>query len=124
MPTVDLMLVTLMGLSQSGYLGGKIVARTPTRITRMFPGTNNKFVILGSNFGNKNDISSGTILINGKAFAGHTDPDVKWFDTKIEFPLPGENINNDFTLDLIINDVIFVTEKYTSKQPNAQQVVR
>jgi hypothetical protein len=118
MPSIDMMLVTLMGLSQSGFIGGKIVARTPTRITRMFPGLNNKFIILGMNFGDRNDISSGTILINGKAIAGHSDPDVKWFDTKIEFTLPEENRNNDFTLELIIDDVIFILEKYPPRPPD------
>jgi len=52
MPTIDLMLGTLMGMGQSGYIGGKIAARSPTRIIRMYPGLNNKFIILGLNFGN------------------------------------------------------------------------
>ena len=38
MPTIDLMLVTLIGMRQSGYIGGKIAARSPTRIIRMYPG--------------------------------------------------------------------------------------
>ncbi len=45
MPTIDLMLVTLMEMSQSGYIGGKIAARSPTRIIRMYPGLNNKFLL-------------------------------------------------------------------------------
>ena len=116
MPKIDTMLVTLMGLSQSGYLGGKIVARTPARITKMFPGTKNKFIILGLNFGERNEISSGTILINNKVVAGHTDNEVKWFDTKIEFPIEGEEYKNkSFKLGIIIDDVIFLEQDYIFK---------
>ena len=115
MPKIDTMLVTLMGLSQSGYLGGKIVARTPVRITKMFPGTNNKFIILGLNFGERNEISSGTILINNKVIAGHTDNEVKWFDTKIEFPISVEYKNKSFKLGIIIDDVIFLEQDYIFK---------
>jgi hypothetical protein len=113
MPTIDPMLVTLMGLSQSGYLGGKIVARSPARITKLIPGLQNKFLIMGLNFGEKNGgITSGTILIDDRAVAGHADTDVKWFDTKIEFQLPEEYKNKSFKLGLIIDDVVFLEEEY------------
>ena len=121
MPKIDSMLVTLMGLSQSGYLGGKIVARTPARITKMFQGLENKeqnnfkFIILGLNFGERNEISSGTILINNKVVAGHTDNDVKWFDTKIEFPISNEYKKKSFKLGLIIDDVVFLEQDYVFK---------
>lgn len=113
MPTVDLMLVTLMGLSQSGYLGGKIVARTPSRIRAIFPTNNGRLVILGYNFGDKNEnLNSGTILINGVVVAGHSDSDVKWFDTKIEFSLPQEYRNIPFQLGLVIDDHVFLFHDY------------
>jgi hypothetical protein len=115
MPKIDFMLVTLMGLSQSGYLGGKVVARTPARITKMFQGFKNNFIILGLNFGQKSEISSGTILINNKVVAGHTDNDVKWFDTKIEFPLPDVYKNRSFKLGFIIDDVVFLEQDYVFK---------
>lgn len=117
MPTVDLMLVTLMGLSQSGYLGGKIVARSPSRIKHMYPGLQDKFIVLGFNFGDKSDITSGTILINNKVIAGHTDPSVKWFDTKIEFQLPAEYRDKPFHLGIIIDDVVFLEEDYNISKP-------
>jgi len=115
MPKIDNTLVVLMGLSQSGYVGGKIVARTPARMTKVVQGLNNKFVIFGLNFGEKNEISSGTILINDIVVAGHTDNEVKWFDTKIEFPLPEQYINKSFKLGIIIDDVIFLEHKFEFK---------
>ena len=45
-------LVILMGLSQGGYLGGKLVARTPLRIDRIVAGrVDNTLTIFGDNFG-------------------------------------------------------------------------
>ena len=35
LPNIDPSLVILMGISQGGYLGGKLVARTPARINRV-----------------------------------------------------------------------------------------
>jgi hypothetical protein len=116
-PKIDSMLVVLMGLSQSGYLGGKIVARTPARITNVFKDYDNKrLIVLGLNFGEKNDndFSGGTVLINDKVVAGHSDKDVKWFDTKIEFPLPKKYSESDesFNVALIIDDVVTDEKKY------------
>jgi hypothetical protein len=116
MPKIDTMLVTLMGLSQSGYLGGKVVARTPARITKMYQGIDNKFIILGLNFGERNEITSGTIIINNKVVAGHADKEVKWFDTKIEFPIPEEYKNKSIKLEVVIDDVVFLTEDYVVKK--------
>ncbi len=114
-PKIDNMLVLLMGLSQTGYLGGKVVARTPARISKAEPALNNKFVIFGQNFGEKNEISSGTILINNLVIAGHSDNEVKWFDTKIEFPIPAEYKNKSFKLGIIVDDVIFLEYDYVLK---------
>jgi hypothetical protein len=115
MPKIDTMLVTLMGLSQSGYLGGKIVARTPARITKMYQGIEDKFIILGLNFGERNEITSGTVIIDNKVVAGHSDKDVKWFDTKIEFPLPKDYKDKSFKVEVIIDDVVFLEENYRFK---------
>jgi hypothetical protein len=47
MPTIDLMLVTLRRMSQSGYIGGKIVAKSPTRITNLKDGRKGiKFLVI------------------------------------------------------------------------------
>ncbi len=54
MPTIDLMLVTLMGMSQSGYIGGKIAARSPTIITNLKDGLKGiKFLVVVGFYDNK-----------------------------------------------------------------------
>jgi hypothetical protein len=111
-PKIDNMLVVLMGLSQSGYLGGKAVARTPARISKVVPALNNKFIIFGQNFGERNEISSGTVLIDNIVIGGHTDSEVKWFDTKIEFPVPEEFKNKSFKLGVVVNDLVFLEYDY------------
>lgn len=115
MPRIDNMLVTLMGLSQSGYLGGKIVARTPARITEVVVGLNNTLVIFGQNFGERDEISSGTVLINDVVIAGHTQTEVNWFDTKIEFPIEEQILSQPFKLKVVIDDVVFLDYDYIPK---------
>lgn len=114
-PKIDNMLVVLMGLSQTGYLGGKAVARTPARISKVVPTLNNRFVIFGQNFGEKNEISSGTVLIDNIVVGGHTDSEVKWFDTKIEFPVPEVFNNKPFKLGVVVDDLVFLEYDYVLK---------
>lgn len=52
-------------------------------------------------------------MIDDKAVAGHTDTDIKEFDTKIEFQLPEEYRNKAFRLGLIFDDVVYL-ENYKS----------
>ena len=115
MPKIDNMLVTLMGLSQSGYLGGKVVARTPARITEVAVGLNNKLIIFGQNFGERDEISSGTVLVNEIVVAGHSQTEVNWFDTKIEFPIEEQILTQPFRLKVVIDDVIFLDYEYIPK---------
>jgi hypothetical protein len=60
LPNIDPSLVILTGLSQGGYLSGKLVARTPIKIERVVRGTET-LTILGSNF-----LTGGILLINKK----------------------------------------------------------
>jgi hypothetical protein len=112
LPDIDPSLVILMGLSQGGYLGGKLVARTPARINRLVIGASDKsLIIMGENFG-----TGGVILIgNDKVASGPTDQ-VKWSETRIDLPLPiaGKMIK-DAEIEIITNESISVTRKIDEK---------
>ncbi|HEY7080821.1 MAG TPA: hypothetical protein VH500_14045, partial [Nitrososphaeraceae archaeon] len=83
MPPIDPSLVILMGLSQGGYLGGKLVARTPIRISRLITGTSDgTLCILGENLG-----SGGLVLVDSDKIASGPANGVSWTDTRIDLPL-------------------------------------
>jgi hypothetical protein len=121
-PKIDNMLVVLMGLSQTGYLGGKVVARTPAIISKVVPALNDKLVIFGHNFGvarkangENDEISSGSVLINDIVVAGHKDNGVTWLDTKIEFTVPEAFRNKSFKLGVVVDDLVFLEYDYVLK---------
>ncbi|HEU4448148.1 MAG TPA: Ig-like domain-containing protein [Nitrososphaeraceae archaeon] len=93
LPNVDPSLVILTGLSQGGYLSGKLVARTPIKIERVIRGTET-LTILGSNF-----LTGGILLINKKR--SPKDP-AKWSDSIIEVPV--DDIDNWHIIEVITNE--------------------
>ncbi|MGC2571672.1 MAG: Ig-like domain-containing protein, partial [Candidatus Nitrosopolaris sp.] len=86
-PDIDPSLVILVGVSQGGYLGGKLVARTPLRIDRLVTGTDDTLTIFGDNFGEPSTGGGGMVLINDLKVADSNikvaDTSVTWSDTKI-----------------------------------------
>ena len=93
LPNINPSLVILTGLSQGGYLSGKLVARTPIKIERVVRGTET-LTILGSNF-----LTGGILLINKKK--SPKDP-TKWSDSTIEVPV--DDIDNWHSIEVITNE--------------------
>ena len=92
-PDIDPTLVALMGLSQGGYLGAKLVARQPVKIDQIIK-TQKGFSIAGSSFGEdtKGFVWYGDKLVN-------KDDIVTWSDTRID-------VESTPTIDLIKDTII------------------
>jgi hypothetical protein len=116
-PPIDPSLVILMGLSQGGYLGGKLVARTPLRIDRLVTSIDYKtLTILGDNFGDPSTGGGGMVLINDGKVAGSTDTSVSWSDAVIVIPLPTSLIFKDGSVvEVITNDSIATKMTYSDQ---------
>jgi Bacterial Ig-like domain len=114
LPDIDPSLVILMGLSQGGYLGGKLVARTPLRIDRLVTSIDNSLTIFGDNFGDLSAGGGGMVLINDVKVAASTDTShVSWGQTRIEIPLPTSLIFKDGSVvEVITNDSISAKKTY------------
>lgn len=80
LPSIDPSLVILTGISQGGYLSGKLVARTPIKIERVVrgpdKGNDKALIIFGSNFQ-----TGGNVLIDNNP---PTKGISQWTDSMIE----------------------------------------
>jgi len=91
MPSIDGALMVLMGLSQGGYLGKKLVTFNDTQVTlsTLVPASQtpgHPVTIYGTNFGNAGPDS--TVLLDGRQLPSNLlDPNA-WTDTKITFTVP------------------------------------
>jgi hypothetical protein len=96
LPNIDPSLVILTGLSQGGYLSGKLVARTPIKIERVVRGigTNKTLTIVGSNF-----LTGGMVLIDKNRSS--KEP-TKWSDSIVEIPV--DDVDNWHTIEVITNE--------------------
>lgn len=97
LPNIDPSLVILTGLSQGGYLGGKLVTRTPVRIERLVSGINKTLTIFGSNFLER----SGTVIINGDKVYMDKKGIATWADSMIEVSVDDDTIKSWRTIEVI-----------------------
>jgi len=95
LPNIDPSLVILTGISQGGYLGGKLVARTPIRIERVTRGIDKTLIIFGSNF-----LTGGNVLIDNNPPKGVA----KWTDSMIEVSVDDAQLNSWRTIEVITNE--------------------
>lgn len=98
-PDIDSMLVVLMGLSQSGYLGSKLVARGQVAINKIEVTTikNKEYVsIFGMNFGEK----KGSVWCDNQPIS---EDDIRWDDTRIDI-LKSAQFSNRSTIKIRIHD--------------------
>ena len=106
LPDIDPSLVILMGLSQGGYFGGKLVARPPARINRLIVGTTDdkSLTIMGEGFD-----SGGIILVGRDKVATGPTPEVKWEETRIDVPKPvGDKITKGTLIEIITNESVSI----------------
>ncbi len=89
LPNVDDMLVVLMGLSQGGYVGGKLVTSQTTQITRIYPDkaqAGRLIEIFGTNLGNVAE----TVWFGSTPTRPQIQPGglESWTDTRIDVSVP------------------------------------
>ena len=102
LPDIDSVLLVLMGISQGGYLGNKLVGRTGglPKLTNILPTLaiqGDDIVLQGMQFGPS---AAGNDIIffapDGKESLAPTDG-IEWSDTRIKFALPDKYVPPDST---------------------------
>jgi len=107
LPNIDPSFVILTGISQGGYLTGKLVARTPIKIERVVKGLDKKLTIIGSNF-----LTAGIVLVDDKAAKSEN-----WGDSIIEVSVEDESkLKNWSKIEVITNES--TQAKYERERPN------
>jgi Big-like domain-containing protein len=100
LPNIDPSLVILTGLSQGGFLGGKLVTRTPIRIERVVSGISRTLLIFGSNF----LATSGTVIINGNKVYKVQKGIATWADSTIEISVDDDTLKSWRTIEVITTE--------------------
>lgn len=127
LPDIDGSLLVLMGLSEGGYVAGKLVSRTAAapRIEHLLPAKakpKEQVSILGMFFGESKEGNS-IILKNssGDEYAVPSDSVLEWGDTKIRFDVPDTLPLGGYTLRVNSNGQTGESKDFTiaSAQPNS-----
>lgn len=116
LPNIDPALVVLMGLSQGGYLGGKIVTAGAMKISEILPsaGTKGEEVsILGINFGDQ----KGIVDFGGKRIKEFGED--QWTNTRIDVKIPEDLEPGEYNVKVKFADRTSKSELFVvkSKEP-------